>query len=842
MKRNSHQTGSHQLALRTTTALCLMGSGTVAVAQPAVEAPPASALAAVDVAAQVVRLNPTGRDITLTAPLRDGPFILGELDFVLGADDSVRVNARRLLEVLGPILDPARFAELEAALTGVAFAPAAQITALGYGLSYDPETIGLIIEIPPSARTTRQVRLARFDDVQLGELDEPAGFSGYVNFRTFTDYTWSGPDQGLRAPTALIDSAIRFRGIVLENEATLRLEGGNTQTFVREGTRFVYDDRRRLARWTLGDLRPISRGFAGAPQLAGISLVRLYSVLEPQRNVQPRGDRTFTLTRSSTVEAFINGQPVRRIRLDPGTYNVRDFPFVQGSNDVRLVIEDDAGGREEIGFSFFFDRTLLAPGLTEFGLFAGVLAPFSGGSRDYRFDEPAASGFFRRGFSQAFTGGVNFNVNRRGAVVGGEAVFATPFGTLGGDLALSQVDNIGTGYAFNVSLLRTFGGQASRGRSVALSAEHRSRNFANPTELFADNRFSWDFAATYAQAIGELQFISVTGQYSIGRGPVLDEKSVRVTYGLRITPRINLTADAIYEDRALFGEDYGVRVGVTFRFGRRSSVSAEYDSRVQRGRIGYQTSRGDGVGSWSASADLDVGEDDVGFDGGVNYTANRAEIGLNHSTIFDITGSQVDSQRTSLRFGTAIAFADGSLALSRPIFDSFAMVRPHRTLQGATVYVDPREGTYTARSDFFGPAVEPDLSAYTERVITFDVPNAPIGYDLGQGNVRVSPPYRSGYLVIAGSDYSVTAVGTFLDRNGAPVSLLAGSATELSAPDRPPITVFTNRSGRFGISGLRPGRWRIDMPTEPPSSVVIDVPAAERGVLRLGQVQLGDPQ
>ncbi len=836
MRRNSHLGASRPLGLRATTAICLIGSGAAAVAQPAADAQLVSSAGA------QVRLNPTGRDITLTAPLRDGAFILGELDFVLGTDDSVRINARRLLQILGPVLDPARFAELEAQLAGLAFVPASQVTALGYAISYDPETIGLIIDIPPSARTTREIRLQRFGDTLLGDIDEPAGFSGYVNFRTFTDYTWNGPEQGLRAPTALIDSAIRFQGIVLENEATLRLEGGNAETFVREGTRFVYDDRRRLARWTLGDLRPISRGFSSAPQLAGVSLVRLYSVLEPQRNVQPRGDRTFTLTRPSTVEAFINGQPVRRIRLDPGTYNVRDFPFVQGSNDVRLVIEDDAGGREEVGFSFFFDRTLLAPGLTEFGIFAGVSAPFTGGSRDYQFDEPVASGFFRRGFSQTFTGGVNFNVNQRGAVVGGEAVLATSIGTLGADVALSRVDNIGTGYAFNASLLRSFGGIGARGRSIAISAEHRSRNFANPSELFADNRFSWDLSATYSQAIGELQFISVTGQYSIGRGVVPDEKSARVTYGWRINQRINFTADAIYEDRALFGEDYGVRVGVTFRFGRRSSASAEYDSRVQRGRMSYQTSRGDGVGAWSASADVDVGEDDVGFDGGFNYTANRAEIGVNHSTVFDISGTQVDSQRTSLRFGTAIAFANGSIAVSRPIFDSFAMVRPHRTLDGATVYVDPRENTYTARSGIFGPAVEPNLSAYTERVITFDVPDAPIGYDLGQGNVRVSPPYRSGYLVVAGSDYSVTAVGTFLDRNGQPVSLLAGLATELDAPDRPPMTVFTNRSGRFGISGLRPGRWRIDMPTEPPSSIVIDVPADQQGVLRLGDVQLGDPQ
>jgi outer membrane usher protein len=115
-----------------------------------------------------------------------------------------------------------------------------------------------------------------------------------------------------------------------------------------------------------------------------------------------------------------------------------------------------------------------------------------------------------------------------------------------------------------------------------------------------------------------------------------------------------------------------------------------------------------------------------------------------------------------------------------------------------------------------------------------------VGYDLGRGNVRIFPPYRSGYLVTAGSDYSITAIGTLLDQTGAPVSLLAGRAVELAAPDRTPVTVFTNRAGRFGLSGLRPGRWRIEMPTEPAQSVIIDVPEKAQGVVRLGEVKLGE--
>jgi outer membrane usher protein len=189
-----------------------------------------------------------------------------------------------------------------------------------------------------------------------------------------------------------------------------------------------------------------------------------------------------------------------------------------------------------------------------------------------------------------------------------------------------------------------------------------------------------------------------------------------------------------------------------------------------------------------------------------------------------------------------VAFADGKFAMSRPIFDSFAMVAPHRSLDDADVYIDPRGEYYSARSGALGPAVDPDLSAYIARTITYDVPNAPVGYDLGTGSARVMPPYRGGYLITAGSDYSVTAIGTLFGANGEPVSLLAGRATELGVDKPNSVTIFTNRSGRFGMTGLRAGRWRIDMPTEPPTSAIIEIPEGELGVVRLSDVRLGEPK
>ncbi|MEO7468547.1 MAG: fimbria/pilus outer membrane usher protein [Sphingobium limneticum] len=833
--------GSSLMALTTPSAAHLPILPVALVAQAGASGAPANGAASEpSAAAPPERLNPTNRDIMLSAPLRDGAFLLGEVPFVLTKDDHILVNAPRLLAALQPVIAPGRYEALATALGAAADVPVEQIASLGFVISYDSQAIALTVDIPPEARNARQIRLAQLGSDLVGDVDKPAGVSAYVNLRGSFGYQWMGSDRGFQDPLIETDWAARVAGVVFEGEGTVQVGAGNggpTQ-FRREGSRLVYDDNKLLARFTLGDLQPASRGFSGSSQIAGLSMTRTYSVLQPQRNVQPRGDRTFTLARASMVEAFINGQPVRQVRLEPGTYNVRDFPFVQGANDVRLLITDDTGRQESVSFSLFFDRTLLEPGLTEFGIYAGVLAPFAGNGRDYQISSPAANGYIRHGFSQTFTGGANFHARSNGAVVGTEVVWASPLGTIGFDLAASHVKRIGSGFAVNVGLQRTFGGTGSSGKSLALTFETRTKDFAIPGDLSPDNRYLFEVGATYSQAIGELQFVSIDGRYSKGRGSFGDEKSARLSYGYRLSSRLNLQAEGIYQQRNTFGSDYGLRLNLTYRMGERSSANAEFDSRSERGRVGYQTSTGSGVGATSISGNVDYGQGAVGLDGAVSYTANRAELSLAHSTAFDNGGFNVTDQRTSLRVGTALVLADGHVGLSRPVYDSFALVVPHKSLKGTSVEVEPREGEYSSRSGVLGGAVANDLSSYSDRVVTFDAPKAPAGYDLGAGNVRVYPPYKSGYLVVVGSDYSMTAIGRLLDDDGQPISLLAGLAYEVGKADKPPLTIFTNRAGRFGLSGLRPGQWRIEMPTEPRSQIIISIPDKSEAIVKLGDVTL----
>ena len=252
--------------------------------------------------------------------------------------------------------------------------------------------------------------------------------------------------------------------------------------------------------------------------------------------------------------------------------------------------------------------------------------------------------------------------------------------------------------------------------------------------------------------------------------------------------------------------------------------------------MSFQDSGGHGIGAWMVAADLDRSKDATSFNGSGSYLTNRFELGLNQIAAYDSARKAITDIRTSLRAGTSIAFADGAFAIGRPISDAFLLATPHRSLDRKPVRLDPQQDGEQAQSGVFGAALDADLSAYSKRTILYDVPDAPPGYDLGQGNVQILPPYRGGYRLEIGSDYHILVLGRLIDANGEPVSLLAGKAIELARPQRQPVTIFTSRDGRFGQQGMRPGRWRIEMPTSPASIYEIEVVDNPAGTLRLGDL------
>jgi outer membrane usher protein len=705
---------------------------------------------------------------------------------------------------------------------------------VGISIRYDPQALQVMLEVAATSRASRAVALS--DDRGRGPVSyvAPADVSAYLNIRGSLDWVEQGTDQGLSAPVTFLDGAIRAGGVVLESEANWQA-GAAGPDFQRRGTRFVYDDRHNLVRWTGGDLQTLARGFQAAPEIAGLSVSRFYSLLDPQTIIRPRGSRSFQLERRSTVEVRVNDQLVRRLELDPGTFDLRDFPFTQGANDVRLTITDDSGRTQSFDFNIFLDQSQLASGLSEFGLYAGALAPLGRTGPVYG-NDLAFSGFYRRGLNDRLTLGANAQADGNGWMGGLETVVATPIGSFGGFASASHVNGIGSGWATIATFQRTITRSSDRADALSLSFEARSRDFAPIGTRLPSNPYSYIAGISYNSAISDAVYAGLDARYSKGRALEPDVGSLRATGGLRITPDLSFTGDLTYE-RDGRGNRLTAFLSLTFRLDRASSLRGDYDSRFNRTRLTYQTYHGTGTGAYNLSADVERSDIGAGASATGIYYANRVELGFSHFGSFDRDLGGSTGQRTSLRFGTSLAMADGTFSVGRPIQDAFAVVRAHPSLRGEDILIDASGKTSTANTGALGSAVQPSLSSYSERNLQVTAPDAPLGANLGEGSFRLLPPYRGGYRLTVGSDYMVSVVGRLLGANGEPIALIAGSAVEEAHPEREPVPLFTNSTGRFGATGLAPGRWRITLTDTDKTSFDLVIPKNANATIAAGDLR-----
>jgi outer membrane usher protein len=221
------------------------------------------------------------------------------------------------------------------------------------------------------------------------------------------------------------------------------------------------------------------------------------------------------------------------------------------------------------------------------------------------------------------------------------------------------------------------------------------------------------------------------------------------------------------------------------------------------------------------------------------YYGNRAQVRLIDNSGFDgLAYSGINlkpgPQTTSLQVGTAIAFADGHLTIGAPVTgDAFAIIYPHETIADKEITVGDNDNI-RAIANGWGPALVTTVPVYSPSTISVDADDLPIGYSLGSATFDTFAPFKAGYALEVGSDYSVSAYGTLHFADDKPIALVSGVARSVEHPQKS-VTIFTNAAGRFGGDGLAAGRWIIEMDTEDaPTTFLLKIPPGTEGLFKAG--------
>ncbi|MDE3038943.1 MAG: fimbria/pilus outer membrane usher protein, partial [Pseudomonadota bacterium] len=274
------------------------------------------------------------------------------------------VQAAPVIAALKPILAEDKLKALEAAISN-GFLKLTDGAKGGVTLRFDETLIAIDIDLPAEHKKQQTYSARSLYDLSGKTITPPSDVSAYVNLFGSQDYVESGVTEATgRQPLRLSsDGAFNLRGVVLESSGNY-IEN-DSHPFQRGDTRLVYDLPDSMVRVAAGDLSYPVEGFQSFQSMAGITLARDFD-LQPYRVSEPTGQTSFFLNSPSRVDIYVNDRKVQTLQLDAGPFDVRNFPVVNGSNDVRLVITDASGRVEVKNFSIVSDAELLEAGLNKY--------------------------------------------------------------------------------------------------------------------------------------------------------------------------------------------------------------------------------------------------------------------------------------------------------------------------------------------------------------------------------------------------------------------------------------------------------------------------------------------
>jgi len=788
--------------------ICLCGSMLGAVPDPASAAGQTAdtglAVVADSVGTAPIPAGGPSTRVPLDVPLMLNGKFLGTISVAVDGKGDGEIDARRLIELLGPVVTPKIKGLIEGRIAGRNIVPFDALDGDGLSIAFDTLSLSVTATLPTDATSATAVRVVERDGAPVPQtFDQPAGFAVGANISATQRYVHD-QGQGFQPLSVDVDGIMNiggFDGVTVTGG--MRYDGNNREhRWERREIRATRDFYDSAVRATLGEFTPGSTSFQGSGRILGFGVERAFSTIRPFQNVRPIGRQDFVLDRESSVEVYVNDIRVQTLRLAAGRYDIGDFPFAAGPNSVRLIVDDVGGRREILDFNIFSGADLLNPGVTEFG---GAIGLREGDTR-LHYGSPAATGYIYRGISDALTLGVNAQATSFSMQAGGSALWGSPLGFIQVEGSASRSLN---GFGFGTALSFDYRGEFSllreRDLRLNISSVLRSTNFQDAFTREARNLQAWQSAALLQWRAPFEISMGLGYGYTKMRGDGRDiqrfDANIGRTFG-RFS--VNSTASHISDDR---GGDWRVSVGVSVRLGPGWYGDVRYDSSTKRKEVEISRSSEGRLDELSGNLRFTDEREGTALAGRLAYINNRFDLVVNHNRIESRSPDGPSSTISDWNVRGFIGVADGAIGLGRTVNDGFIVAPVHDTLAGSQVRIQSGDRV-VARSGVFGPALIPVNRAYGINRYEVKVDPLPVGYDIGSGVINTFPGFGSGYRAEIGSDASRIATGYLVGPQG-PLSLVGGTVEAVDDKKLEPRAFFTNRSGRFVADRLAPGRYRL---------------------------------
>jgi outer membrane usher protein FimD/PapC len=646
----------------------------------------------------------------------------------------------------------------------------------GITFHFDDKTLTLAIDAHPSLLGARVIDL--LPQRPTGIL-YPRDTAAFFNYRL--DYA-TGDALRFRSASLTGEAGFRSGYFVLLSDGIYRDEV-DTDRFTRLASRLVYDRRDDLVRVTAGDLATSSGELGTAVVMGGVSIAKLYQI-NPYLIYHPPAGLSGLTPLASDLEIYLDGIKVRSEKIPAGRFTVKDLPVYGGAGELDVVVRDAFGREKRYSRPFYATDTILRGGLHEYSYSAGVLRE-GVGTESNRYDRPAFSFFHRYGITDE----VNLGARGEGTAQRGNVGLLADYARSAfGILSVSLAGSYGGSGGAAVSLSHTCQGRTLSSR-VTLKAF--SREFSTLMETDGLDRLQYEAGGSVGY--GTRQLGTLTCDVTAGRSYAgVDRLSAGVSYSRSLMNSFSLFAQFRQVRDTTDTSEFSV--GISYYPDRDHTLSTIVRQRGsdQQESIQFQKNLplGEGTG-YLVQLDREATDASSSYriNPTIQYNATHAAFSADYAAQ-STNGRVTDATRLSV--AGAVVYAGNSVGVTRPVTDSFALVKVGDVAGVRVIH----NGLEIGRTDDSGKIFVPTLNEYYDNQVAIKDSDIPIDYALSSNFRYISPPYRSGSCLFFDAARIQAFTGILAVRENGKVNPLKFNEVTIMMGGKP-LTIQTGSGGEF---------------------------------------------
>jgi outer membrane usher protein len=286
----------------------------------------------------------------------------------------------------------------------------------------------------------------------------------------------------------------------------------------------------------------------------------------------------------------------------------------------------------------------------------------------------------------------------------------------------------------------------------------------------------------------------------------LDMETYGATYQRLITDRVQLSLTYTHTNQNLYGDVFGIRF--TWYPGKDTTVSLAHQRDNKTDLTTFQVQKnapvGEGYGYRLTASQGNAPEISSTY---VNpFVQINGKYGIYTAEYRGQYSSGGNNEAYQVSAAGGIVFVGGTAGLTRPVYDSFGLVRV-ADLKGIEV---SQNNQVIGKTNSSGKIFVPSMNSFSDNYISINDKNLPLNYTAHYINRQVSPPYRSGSVI----PFDITKIqgitGTLHVKTQDKMSPVEFAEITLTIKGKSQVFPV-GKAGELYMENVPPGKYRAEL-------------------------------